>query len=201
MTPSIGGAACCASAPMANVQASVRAFAAQAVPSSELCSRVNSVLCASVTTGKFVTFFFGILDARRGTMRYTNAGHLPPILFLKDGRVKQLENGGAVLGVFPGWKYEDSIVQLSPGDRLVLFTDGLTEAALPDGEEFGEAHLISSVRANAANSTSEVKLQLLNDVKQFCSGQLADDVTLIVVSALPLDSGTAEVANQSCASA
>jgi phosphoserine phosphatase RsbU/P len=97
---------------MANVQAAVRAFASEAVPPSWLCSRVNSVLCNNIATGKFVTLFYGVLDTERQIFEYTNAGHLRPILMSRSGEVRELENDGALLGVFPTWTYEDSTVQL-----------------------------------------------------------------------------------------
>ncbi len=139
---------------MANVQASVRAFAAESTSPAQLCQRVNSVLCSSIGTGKFVTFFYGVLDAAEKTLQFSNAGHLPPILIRTRGQVQELDSGGAVLGVFPAWQYEDSRVRLEPGDRLLLFTDGITEAGLPGGEEFGEQRLIQGVRQSAAASTS-----------------------------------------------
>ncbi|HKH98103.1 MAG TPA: PP2C family protein-serine/threonine phosphatase [Candidatus Sulfotelmatobacter sp.] len=175
---------------MANVQATLRAFASEATLPSALCTRVNSVLCANIAMGKFVTLFYGVLDAERHEFLYTNAGHLLPILIRAGGEATELVNGGAVLGVFPAWRYEDSVVQLSPGDRLLLFTDGITEAALPGGEEFGEQRLVACARTYADKSASELKSCLLADVKQFCASQLADDVTLIVVSALPSDGAT-----------
>ena len=170
---------------MANVQATVRAFATESTSPSALCGRVNSVLCANIATGKFVTLFYAVLDAERGLLQYTNAGHLLPILVQADGEVRELRNGGAVIGVFPEWKYEDSVVQLRPGDRLLLFTDGITEAGLAGGEEFGEQRLVAGARRYADKSTAELKSGLLADVKQFCASQLRDDATLIVISALP----------------
>ena len=170
---------------MANVQASVRAFASEDVSPAALCSRVNSVLCANIASGRFVTLFYGVLDAERGTLRYTNAGHLLPIVIRAKGEAEELQNGGAVIGVFPDWKYEDSEVQLDPGDRLLLFTDGITEAGLPGGEEFGEQRLVAGARTYAEKSTSDLKSGLLAQVKQFCASQLLDDATLIVVSVLP----------------
>ena len=166
---------------MANVQATVRAFASDAASPSWLCSRVNSVLCNNIASGKFVTLFYGVLDAKRRTLAYTNAGHLRPILVNGSRPVQQLENGGALLGVFPEWKYEDSIAPLAPGDRLLLFTDGITEAAKSDGEEFGEQRLIDTAIRLAKRSSAELKDQLLSEVKGFCDSQLQDDATLIVV--------------------
>lgn len=169
---------------MANVQAIVRAFASEATSPSELCTRVNSVLCANIATGKFVTLFYGVLDAERGLMVYTNAGHLLPIVIRADGEAEQLANDGAVLGVFPRWKYEDSVAQFVPGNRMLLFTDGITEAGLPGGEEFGEQRLVDGARVCAGKSTAELKSALLSEVKQFCASQLRDDATLIVISAM-----------------
>jgi phosphoserine phosphatase RsbU/P len=178
---------------MANVQASVRAFATESTSPASLCSRVNSVLCASISTGKFVTFFYGVLDAERGSFEYTNAGHPPPILLRAAGDVQELTNGGAVLGVFPEWQYRDSQLQFHPGDRLLLFTDGITEAAQAGGEEFGEQRLIEAAAKSGEKSTAELKASLLKEVKQFCSFQLQDDATLIVLSALMgLDNKTSQ---------
>ena len=100
---------------MANVQAAVRAFATETASPASVCSRINSVLCANIATGKFVTLFYGVLDASSRILQYTNAGHLRPILIDNDGNVKHLENGGALLGVFSDWKYENSTVELGPG--------------------------------------------------------------------------------------
>jgi sigma-B regulation protein RsbU (phosphoserine phosphatase) len=183
---------------MANVQATVRAFATESTSPAALCSRVNSVLCANIATGKFVTLFYAVLDGERSLLHYTNAGHLLPILIQADGEVQELRNDGAVIGVFPEWKYEDSIVQLHPGDRLLLFTDGITEAGL-GAEEFGEQRLIAGARAYADKSTSELKSGLLGDVKQFCASQLRDDATLIVISALPLNRNRSREDLESCA--
>lgn len=167
---------------MANVQATVRAFAADAASPAWLCSRVNSVLCNNIATGKFVTLFYGVLDAERRTLEYTNAGHLRPILVGAQHSAQALDNGGALLGVFPEWKYEDSVAQLGPGDRLLLFTDGITEAAKPDGEEFGEERLIQ-IAARGQRSAAELKEDVLTQVREFCNSQLADDATLIVIAA------------------
>jgi sigma-B regulation protein RsbU (phosphoserine phosphatase) len=168
---------------MANVQATVRAFSNDAVSPATLCTRVNSVLCSTISTGKFVTLLYGVLDARNNTFRYSNAGHLSPILIRAARKAEELPDGGAVLGVFPDWKYEDSEIELAPGDRLLLFTDGITEAGMEDGEEFGEERLIASVVENRAQSPKELKEQLLADAKNFCAAKLRDDATLIVIAA------------------
>lgn len=175
---------------MANVQATVRAFASDAASPAWLCGRVNSVLCNNIATGKFVTLFYGVLDAKRRVLEYTSAGHLSPILLNGSHSVRQLENGGALLGVFPEWKYEDSAAQLAPGDRLLLFTDGITEAARPDGEEFGEQRLIDATTSLSQRSSAELKDELLSQAKNFCDSQLADDATLIVIAVGDHDAAT-----------
>lgn len=169
---------------MASVQASVRAFATEWGSPSQLCARINSVLCSNIASGKFVTLFYGVLDAQRNTLRYTSAGHLSPILIKACGSATQLENGGALLGVFPDWKYEDSITELSAGDRVLLFTDGITEAARPSGEEFGEARLIAAIQSMLDQDPATLQARLLGEIKEFCNSQLQDDATLIVISAL-----------------
>ena len=168
---------------MANVQAAVRAFATATASPAYVCSRINSVLCANIATGKFVTLFYGVLDARSRILQYTNAGHLRPILIGNDGNVKRLENGGALLGVFPDWEYEDSTVELDPGDLLMAFTDGITEAMDADGEEFGVERLIQVARKTGEQSMEDLKAQLLGSVQEFCNFRMRDDATLILIAA------------------
>ena len=171
---------------MANVQATVRAFASESSSPAWLCSRVNAVLCNNIASGKFVTLFYGVLDANRSVLEYANAGHLPPILISHSGQVTRLENGGALLGVFPQWKYQDSTVKLSGGDRLLLYTDGITEATSPSGEEFGEDRLIAAANARFKNSASTLQQALLSEAKLFCDSHLQDDATLIVIAVQPV---------------
>jgi phosphoserine phosphatase RsbU/P len=166
---------------MANVQATVRAYASESAAPAWLCNRVNSVLCSNIASGKFVTLFYGILDAGKQEMRYVNAGHPLPILIRANGKADLVDGSGALLGVFPEWKYEDSVVPLAAGDRLLLFTDGITEAERSSGEEFGEANLIKVARRGRELAPAELKSEVLVRVKEFCNSKLADDATLIVV--------------------
>ena len=168
---------------VANVQATVRAFAPETASPARLCDRVNSLLCANAAAEKMVTLFYGVLDGEGRTLRYTSAGHPRPILKRASGTVEQLENSGAVLGVFPNWKYEDSSVQLEPGDLLLLFTDGITEAAKADGEEFGEKRLIQVVERLAGEPPSKLNERLLGEVKNWSGSHLADDATLVAIAA------------------
>jgi len=167
---------------MANVQATVRAFARDTESPARVCSRVNSVLCGNIATGKFVTFFYGVLDGAAHTLEYCNAGHPHPIVVLPDA-IQELPAGGAVLGVFPAWKYEDAKIALNPGDRLLLFTDGITEVAGAHEEEFGEERLAAAAQANRASSAAELNRELLAMVTEFGAGHFQDDATLVVVAA------------------
>lgn len=170
---------------MANVQAAVRAFAAEDVSPSRVCTQINSVLCTNTAPEKFVTLFYGILDAKARTLQYTNAGHPRPLLIRQNGETVHLENGGALLGVFPNWRYEDSIVQLERGDILLLFTDGITEAAAPGGEEFGEERLIAATKTARQRPMQGLQLDVLGNVREFCNSEMNDDATLLLIAAAP----------------
>lgn len=167
---------------MSNVQATVRTLASESLPPAELVTRLNQGVHRSTTPGKFVTFCYCALDRNARKVAYTNAGHCAPILVRASGEVVRLDAGGAVLGVFPKWPYEQVTVSLEPGDRLVLFTDGVTEASNSRDEEFGEerlAHLISALRDRCAH---ELKNRILQTVSTFTAGRAQDDATLVVVT-------------------
>ena len=166
---------------MANVQASLRASVRDLDSPARVCSIINGMLCKSIAADKFVTFFCGVLDAPSSTFRYCNAGHPYPIL-VSSGAVRTLDQGGAVLGVLPDWTYEDSSVDLISGDRLLLFTDGITEAEGPQGEEFGMEKVAAFAKAHAANSAARINQQLLVQVSDFCGAQFRDDATLLVLA-------------------
>jgi len=167
---------------MSNVQAAVRTLATESIPPSELVARVNQGVHRNTTAGKFVTLFYCVVDRKAGQVIYTDAGHCAPILVRAGGEVTRLRAGGAVLGVFPKWQYEQATVSIGPGDRLVLFTDGVTEAANERDEEFGEerlAQLVSEMRGCGAH---ELKDCILQAVSSFTAGGAQDDATLLVVA-------------------
>jgi len=168
---------------MANVQAAVRAFASDSESPAQVCGKVNTLLHENIATGKFVTFFYGILDGEMRTFQYSNAGHLYPIL-VSGGSSRMLEQGGAVLGVFTAWIYEDSMIEMRTGDRLLLFTDGITEASNANGEEFGDAGIATFALANRSLSAKDLNSRLLSQVTLYCGAQFRDDATLLVIAAL-----------------
>jgi phosphoserine phosphatase RsbU/P len=168
---------------MSNLQAAVKAMAAEARHPQNLCARLNQLIRANVSPHKFITFFCGLLNAQRQSLTYTNAGHNPPILLRSDGSIVRLEVGGPVLGVFPGEPYGQTNVSLVPGNRLVLFTDGLIEATNDADEEFGEARLIDVLLDYRTLTAEALQERVLNAASQFCKGDFDDDATLVIVAA------------------
>jgi len=166
---------------MSNVQAAVHALAGEMHSTGELCERINRIVAANVGSGKFITFFYGVLDGAR-RFSYTNAGHCEPILVRQNGECLRLNHGGVVLGVFPDWEYREEHVQLEPGDRLVLFTDGITEIADATGEEFGEERLMDLLRANRALGAEAMQKRVMAAIADFSGGNFQDDATLIVTA-------------------
>ncbi len=167
---------------MANVQAAVRAYASSAESPAQLCANVNSLLCENLATGKFVTFLYGVLDSETRTLDYCNAGQVYPIL-ISQGSAQSLDHGGAVLGVFPQWEYENAKIEFRDGDRLLLVTDGITEASDVDDQEFGEEKLAEAALACSKRTSEEMCDALLNQVSAFCDAHFQDDATLLVIAA------------------
>lgn len=167
---------------MANLQASFRAFAAEDVTPAALLGKLNEVVCNNIASDKFVTFWYCTIDTNENRLTYASAGHWPPILFHKSGEGVALREGGTPMGIFPGWKYEDGGFPLASGDRLVLYTDGLTEAMNSDQQEFGEGRLLEHCGGIIGLSASELLAGIRKEVITFCSGNFQDDFTLVVVA-------------------
>jgi phosphoserine phosphatase RsbU/P len=165
---------------MANLQASFRAFATPEASPQAVCTKLNKFLSANLASGKFVTFFYAVLDAERRTLIYENAGHCPGLLIRGNGATELLRGGGAVLGVLPDWIYQDSTVQLERGDTLLLSTDGVTEAENTRLEEFGEQRLLEAARARNG-SALETQRAVMQKVTAYCGGNFRDDATLLVL--------------------
>jgi len=167
---------------MSHLQASVRAFATDGADPSDVVTRVNRLLCRNIPAGKFVTFCYVVADMGERSVSFSIAGHNPPILLRRDGTVGRLEPTGLVLGVAPDWTYGTGRVAFGPGDRLVCFTDGITEAMAPDGEMFGEDRLVAAVlAANRDAPAAELGTALGEAAARWAHGALQDDATLIVL--------------------
>jgi sigma-B regulation protein RsbU (phosphoserine phosphatase) len=167
---------------MSNLQAAVRGFASPAVSPDELCVRLNSLLRRNMASDRFITFFYAQLDGPARTLRYVNAGHNAPIVLHQDGSHHRLQEGGGVLGVFPTQTFAVGAMQLEAGDRVVLFTDGVTEASDPQNEEFGEERLVQLLEQNRACSAGEIQKKILDAAGTFCQGNWHDDATLLILT-------------------
>lgn len=165
---------------MANLQASFRAFATPDASPHLVCTKLNKFLCANTAPGKFVTFFYAVLDADGRTLTYENAGHSPGLLLRSNGTTEFLRGGGAALGALPDWTYQDYVAKLQPGDKLLLSTDGITEAENNQLEEFGEERLLQVARARDG-SALDIQRDIMQQVTTFCSGNFRDDATLLVL--------------------
>jgi sigma-B regulation protein RsbU (phosphoserine phosphatase) len=166
---------------MSNLQAAVRAFAQESSAPASVCGSVNRLLCRNMASGRFATFCYARIDAAGRRILYANAGHNPPILIRPDGSVARLTEGGMVLGVFPENAYEQAELPLGPGDRLLFYTDGITEARNPAGDEYDEERLTAAAVAARAQPVEAMKDALLAGVNDFTGGVFEDDATLIVV--------------------
>ena len=167
---------------MSNLQAAVRAFATEAARPAELCQQVNRILCGRIAEGRFISFFYCVADTALGTLTYSNAGHYAPMLVRADGTVERLTQGGPVLGVFGDAAYEQGQVSTASGDRVIFFTDGVTEARNSDEEEFGEERLLAAAIANRGCSAPALQARLSEEVAAFTSDTFQDDATLIVLA-------------------
>jgi phosphoserine phosphatase RsbU/P len=148
---------------MSSLQAALQPLMWQNLAPRELCRRLNRILCDLTPIGKFISFFYAVLDNKENRLTYCNAGHNPPILVHGHGAATELNAAGAVLGQFPDWVYEQSEIQLAHGDRLLLFTDGLVEACGENEEPFGEWGLVTAAQENPARSAA----QLMDDATGF----------------------------------
>jgi sigma-B regulation protein RsbU (phosphoserine phosphatase) len=166
---------------MSNLQAAVRAFAQESAEPASVCASVNRLLCRNMASGRFATFCYARIEPGAGRLVYSNAGHNPPLV-VRAGRVTTpLSEGGMVLGIFPENVYAQAEVTVAPGDRVVFYTDGITEARNPEGDEYGEERLAAAAIAARALPVEEIKDALFADVTAFSQGKFDDDATLIVV--------------------
>jgi phosphoserine phosphatase RsbU/P len=167
---------------MSNLQAAFRGLAAPSLSPASLCQRLNSLVCHNTTDDRFITFFYAHLDGPSRTLRYSNAGHNPPIIFHRDGSHERLQEGGGVLGIFPQQSFSSGDARLAAGDRVVLFTDGVTEAHDAEGEEFGEHRLLEVLREHHLSGPSALQEKILGAAGSFSRGHWHDDATLLVLA-------------------
>ncbi|HXG64719.1 MAG TPA: PP2C family protein-serine/threonine phosphatase, partial [Blastocatellia bacterium] len=167
---------------MANLQANLRSHYALALSDvSALLTTVNRLFYESTSPEHYATLFFATYDDNTRRLRYVNCGHNPPLLLRGDGRVERLEATAMVVGLFDRWSCEAGEVELRAGDLLALFSDGVTEAASNDGEEFGEARLLAALRAYGDMPICSLHESVVSAVQQFGGREQNDDLTLVVL--------------------
>jgi serine phosphatase RsbU (regulator of sigma subunit) len=144
-------------------------------------SRLNKATCANCPINRFITFFFCVLDASTGALAFANAGHNPPIVIRASGEAEMLEGGGPVLGVLSMAPYSELHAQLERGDMLVMYSDGVTEAANVDYEQFEEERLIDVLKRRRTESAADIVQAVVQSLADFAAGApQADDITLLV---------------------
>jgi sigma-B regulation protein RsbU (phosphoserine phosphatase) len=170
---------------MAGFRASLLAEIRNNYAIAEICSKVNTLLRESTALDQYVTALYGVLDAQRRIFTYANAGHNPPILLSADGAVRRLDTGGLALGFLETARYLEEPIQLRPGDCLIFYTDGLTEADNKSEEEFGEERLVRVARQSLHLPAEALQRAIYDQVLEYAAlSGLRDDVTIIVLKVL-----------------
>ncbi len=167
---------------MSSLQAAVRAFAHAASSPQALCASVNQLLCGQMIAGRFVTMAYLRLDAARGIVAYANAGHNPPLLARATGAVEPLPPSGTVLGVFADADYQGGELALQSGDRLLLYTDGISEARDAGEQEFGEERLRASLVRHRHLAAGDLHAAMMGEITRFATPGFQDDATLLVIA-------------------
>jgi len=171
---------------MASLQASFHAWADETVPVAEMTGRLSEAISRRTGPDRFITFFLLLLDPTTGEIEYTNAGHNPGLLRRQDGAIEELASHGLPLALFPGKPYGSSRLTLGPGEILCLYTDGVTEANDPKGNEFGMPRLKEFLAGQGDAEVAEIDARLSKELEGHASGEpFADDRTLVMVRRLP----------------
>jgi sigma-B regulation protein RsbU (phosphoserine phosphatase) len=173
---------------MANVQATLRGLVLSNLAARECVARANKLLHLSTSTEKFVTLFYGALDTTAHSLTYCNAGQDPPLLFSSGASPRRLGKGGIVLSVVEEFPYEEETVGLLPGDCLVMYSDGISEAVNPDDVQFGEEGLLRVVSSSIHASAAGIIDAVVSAVRAHAGpAPQADDMTLVVIKRLRPD--------------
>jgi sigma-B regulation protein RsbU (phosphoserine phosphatase) len=169
---------------MAVARTNLRELAARHDDPGACLAQTNDALCAQNPLDLFVTVFYCILDPKTGALRYANGGHNPPYVRRAAGPVESLDGtGGLVLGAMPGVRYPTHTVQLLRGDRLVLYTDGVTEACNPSDELYGAHRLVDEVHVHGSGTPAALVERICQSVNNFAgAAPQSDDITLTVLT-------------------
>ena len=145
---------------------------------------VNRHFFDSTAAERFATLFFGIYDDRTRKLRYVNCAHVSPLILRASGEVDRLDATATMLGAFARWKCKEAQADLRRGDTLVVYSDGVTEAGIEQGEEFGEDRLIDEVRLNEGQSANTLVHKIIDAVSRYSGVARFDDITVVAVRAM-----------------
>lgn len=165
---------------MASVRASLRAYAQDVYDLDEVISRVNVALCRDTLDNEFATLWYGVLDPRTLRLTYCNAGHEPPLL-LREGRIYRLDVGGMIVGVDRSQHYHKGLWDLQPGDLILLYTDGLTEAMDGEQRKFGRKRIDKALLEAADKPPAQIIQHILAEMRHFTGMRRSIDDTSLVV--------------------
>ena len=168
---------------MALLLAMMRTLVDEGLQSARLLARLNVQICRHSPGSRFITLFYGLYDPATGALEYVNAGHLPPIIHRRDGTFERLTGGNIALGMFEGSTYESHHAALSPGDAIVLYSDGITEAENTAGQAFDDTGLTSMITASGTHEPEQLGRAVLAAVDAHAGdARLGDDLTVVVLS-------------------
>ena len=167
---------------MANLQASFRNQPPGALlRPSDVLGTVNTHFFDSTAAERFATLFFGIYDDRTRRIRYVNCAHVSPLLLRASGKVEKLDATATMLGAFSVWKCKEAAAELGRGDTMLVYSDGVTEAGIEHGDEFGDERLEQVLRENAALPAGDLVQKVIDEVSKFSGASRSDDVTVVAL--------------------
>jgi len=144
----------------------------------------NERILQDVSAALFITVFYGVLDLGKNTLTYANAGHHPPYFFSdkKDTKTKLFHITGIPIGIDSGESWEREVIEIGPGDTLMLYSDGVTDAQNVEGNEFGSERLLAEAEKQFGNPAHIVQRAIIEKVREFCEGAVQfDDITVLVL--------------------
>jgi serine phosphatase RsbU (regulator of sigma subunit) len=171
---------------MALLLAVLRTLVDEDLPPQELVERLNVQICRHTPASRFITLFYAVYSPLTGSLAYVNAGQNPPLVRRLDGRYEPLGSTGVALGMFEGSRFEAAATSLAPGELLVLYSDGITEAEDPSGEPLEQPGLELVIERNAGESPSEIGRRVLKAVETHTNAtRFHDDLTILVLKRQP----------------
>jgi phosphoserine phosphatase RsbU/P len=164
---------------MANLQGCFRSQVEMRSSTSELLTEVNRLFYESTPPEQYATAFFAQYDDRTRRLRYVNCGHLPPVLAHANGSIERLKSNTTVLGIFGDWSCAETVVDLAPGDTLVLYSDGVTESGIDAGRELGEDRLIEMIEAGRQQPLDAMIDGIVETARRYSVEEQTDDITVV----------------------